>query len=109
MTLKGKIGELNKRTSEVKRVAVTNFKGSAEFEYEKRVAINEAILGMVWTLYEKSPSFDPSVLGPEVVRLVADFWAKEPIQTPADESTQLSEKLDDMLNIEPQVEQISAG
>lgn len=60
--LKGKISKLNKRTSNIKKVAVVNFKESAKFKYEKGVAIDKARKGMVWTFYKKSLDFDPSIL-----------------------------------------------
>lgn len=109
MKLKEKINELNKRTSEVKKATVADFKGLTEFEYEKKVAIDEAIQSMVWMPYKKNPSFDPSVLGLEVSRLVINFRAKELVLTLADESTQFSEELDEMLTVEPQVEQTTVG
>lgn len=82
--LKGKFSELNKKNSNMKKATVAYNKESAKFEYEKAIAINEAINSMIQTLYKKSPDFNPFVLGPEVV---PDFRAKELVRTLADEGT----------------------
>lgn len=52
--LKSKLSKLNKRTSNIKKATVVDFKELAEFEYEKGVAIDKPIRSMIWTLYKRS-------------------------------------------------------
>lgn len=83
---KGKLVELNKKTLD-----------SIEFEYEKRVAINEAIKNMIWTIYIKSPDFDPLVLVIDIVNLVIEFKGKESNDKPFEKITHSSREVDETL------------
>lgn len=50
---KGKIFELNKKTLDIKNMAMEDYKSFVEFKHEKSVAINDVIKNTISTLYKK--------------------------------------------------------